>query len=262
MSFTRSTTTTDVHQNMPDNPSLEGYTATQLKTAFDAPATGLKADINGLETELEASTAAASIGASNITYDDASNPNVQAKLEKIYSDLQAVTVGTIPDNSITEEKLATSLLNNIAKKDGTLQTNLNAEKLNGKAGSSYALKDGTLQTSLNAEELGGTTLAQLITRLSGYFTTGQITMTSNVSQPVGATINLGFIPSLIILTAPSGVNISGLGIIFSNKLVYLTTGENSEYHSLDVTVSNTGVVTIPRGMSRGTYNFIAFKSSL
>jgi outer membrane murein-binding lipoprotein Lpp len=74
---------------MPDSPSAEGMTALQLKTAFDSPAVGLKSDINRLEGELEATTAAANIGASNIYAGDDSASNLQAKLAKLHSEVEA-----------------------------------------------------------------------------------------------------------------------------------------------------------------------------
>jgi hypothetical protein len=162
MGFTRSTTTTNVHSTLGDYPSVDdGLTPEQLKARFDSPATGLKGDINNLEDELEASTAAASLGAAPITASDASSANVQAKLEKIYQDLQDAALGVIPDNSVAESKLVSSYSSTLAKKDNTLQTNLNADKLDGYHASSFALKNNTLQTNLNAEKLGGKTLAQI-----------------------------------------------------------------------------------------------------
>jgi hypothetical protein len=144
MSFTRSTTNTTVHQNMPDYPSSEGYTAATLKTAFDAPATGLKGDINRLETELEDTSSASNLGASPIVVGDDSDANVQAKLEKLYADLQGISQGSIPDGTITEEKINATYEATLAKKDGTLQTGLNAEQLNGKT--EAQLKTGFLGT--------------------------------------------------------------------------------------------------------------------
>lgn len=116
MSFTRSTTNVDVHKNMPDYPSSEGYTAAQLKTAFDSSAVGLKADITNLETELEATTAAASIGAADVYVGDTSNATVQDKLEMIYQAVVGVALGTIPDDSITEAKLDSTYSASLAKK--------------------------------------------------------------------------------------------------------------------------------------------------
>lgn len=132
MSFTRSTTDVNVHRNMPDYPSNEGYTAAQLKTAFDSSAAGLKDDLNGLMTELESSSSASNVGAAAIADGDSSDANVQAKLEKLYEDLQGVALGDIPDGTITKAKMDATYAGTIAEKDGTLQTNLSAEMLNGK----------------------------------------------------------------------------------------------------------------------------------
>ena len=113
MIVTRSVTQTDVHQNMPDYPSSQGITTSQLKTAFDAPATGLKDDINRLETELEAATASASLGADDLFVGDTSGATVQAKLEKLYTDIQSAILGVIPDDSITKAKLVSTFSSTI-----------------------------------------------------------------------------------------------------------------------------------------------------
>lgn len=167
MGFTRSTTVTNVHSTLGDYPAEDDHlTSEQLKERFDAPATGLKDDINRLEGELEATTSAASIGASTITSGDTSAANVQAKLNKLYADLQAAALGDIPDNSVTEVKLVSSYRNSLAKKDGNLQSSLNADQLDGYHASSFALKNGAIQTNLNAEKLGGSTKAQIISEIT------------------------------------------------------------------------------------------------
>lgn len=183
MGFTRSTTVTNVHSTLGDYPAEDDHlTSEQLKERFDAPATGLKSDINGLETELEATTAAASLGAATITSGDTSAANVQAKLNKLYADLQAAALGDIPDNSVTEVKLVSSYRNSLAKKDGNLQSSLNADQLDGYHASSFALKNGAIQTNLNAEKLGGSTKAQVISEITsrtsdtdGNYATGALT---------------------------------------------------------------------------------------
>lgn len=261
MGFTRSTTTTNVHSTLGDYPNVDdGLTPAQLKARFDAPATGLKGDINNLEGELEAVTSAANLGADKITESDTSDDNIQAKLEKIYLDLQQAAIGDIPDNSITEAKLDATFDASLAKKDGTLQNNLNAAMLGGEASTNYALKNNTLQTGLNAEMLGGSTLAQLIARISSYFATGTCIMNTQT----GTSIPLGFTPSLVILakfpTSSVGDYGTDLGVIFSNKLLYFNP-DGGKYYSKDVTVSS-NTVTIPGGMNSGTYNYIAFKSSI
>lgn len=130
MGFTRSDANVTVHQSMPDYPSGEGYTTEQLKTAFDSSAAELKDDLNGLMTELEDSSSASKIGAAQL--ESEVGTSVQDKLEYLMSEIQGVALGDIPDGSITEAKLDTTYAGSLAKKDGTLQEGLSAEKLNGK----------------------------------------------------------------------------------------------------------------------------------
>ena len=132
MSYTRSTTDVHVHRNMPDYPTGEGISASDLKTAFDSEAEGLQDDINRLATELEDTTSAANIGAAALTEGDTSDANVQAKLEKLQAEIQDAVLGDIPDGTITEAKLNDDYAASIAIKDGNLQTGLNSEKLNSK----------------------------------------------------------------------------------------------------------------------------------
>lgn len=270
MGFTRSTTVTNVHSTLGDYPNVDdGLTPAQLKARFDSPATGLKSDINGLEGELEAETAAASLGADKITEADESDANIQAKLEKIYLDLQEVAIGEVPDNSITQAKIASDYDATLAKKNGTTQTNLNADMLDGYHATSFALKDGNVQTGLNAEKLGGSTLAQLITRISSYFSTGTTIVSKNSGQATSATISLGFVPCLMILANfnPTQHTKASLGIIFNNKMLVYEPDMDAGgyYYGIDVTISNSGTVTIPynsHGLASGTYDYIAFKSSI
>ena len=83
-------------------------------------------------TELESSSSASNVGAAAIADGDSSDANVQAKLEKIYEDLQDVALGDIPDGTITKAKMDATYAGTLAEKDGTLQTGLSAEMLNGK----------------------------------------------------------------------------------------------------------------------------------
>lgn len=172
MSFTRSTTQTDVHQNMPDYPSAEGYTTSQLKTAFDAPATGLKTDLNGLMTELEAVSSAENIGADEIVAGDNSDANVQAKLEKLYTDMQGITQGAVADGSITETKIDSTYEATIAKKDGTVQTGLSAEMLNGKTEAQLKTAFLTTPSPTTISFTGATKQTATVTETKTYATNG------------------------------------------------------------------------------------------
>lgn len=132
MSFTRSTTDLKVHQSLSDYPNVEdGLSAEELKKKFDAPAEQLQKDLNNLEEELEKETGALNIGAEKLDASDLSGATVQDKLRKVNTDLKNVVLNQIPDDSITQEKMNTEYEQTIAKKDGTLQGGLNAEKLDG-----------------------------------------------------------------------------------------------------------------------------------
>lgn len=132
MSFTRSTTDVNVHRNMPDYPTGEGISASDLKEAFDSEAEGLQGDINRLATELEDTTSASNLGAAALTDGDTSGATIQAKLEKLQDEIEDATLGQIPDGTITEAKLNDDYAATLAKKNGELQEGLNTEKLNGK----------------------------------------------------------------------------------------------------------------------------------
>jgi hypothetical protein len=117
---------------MPDYPTGAGISASDLKTAFDSEAEGLQDDLNRSLTELEDTTAAASLGAAALIEGDTSSGNVQAKLEYLQGELQDIALGDIPDGTITQAKMNETYEGTLAKKDGTLQTGLNGEKLNSK----------------------------------------------------------------------------------------------------------------------------------
>jgi hypothetical protein len=129
MAFTRFTTSVANILGLLNKPT---ETPTQLKTKFDKAGTDIKTAVNGLMDELEDTDAATFIGAGAISEADESEPNVQAKLDFLHEEIAGVSQGAIPDNSITEAKLVTTYSSTLAKKDTTLQTGLNSEKLGGK----------------------------------------------------------------------------------------------------------------------------------
>lgn len=237
MGFTRSTTETEVHQGMPDYPSGEGITTTELKEAFDAPATGLKSDLNGLMNELENALAAGKVGANSITEDDDSAENVQAKLEKIYADLQNVALGDIPDNTITEAKLDSTFSTAIAKKDGNLQGNL------------------------NAEFLGGKDLAYILGEiLAKSYSIGTFTTSGTALNNWEVTINVGFNPTALIYMITSGTSSSrepGIGIIIGTKHTYYEI--NNKQIQRKTAVIENNQVTINEFYGGLTYSYIAFR---
>lgn len=132
MGFTRSTTDISVHQKLGDYPNQDnGLTPEELKKTYDKPAETLQKDLNNLEAELEELHASSKIGAEPIDGNDTSEANVQAKLVRIYEQLQNVILNQIPDGSITKEKLNAEYSGVLAEKTGEVQTNLNAEMVGG-----------------------------------------------------------------------------------------------------------------------------------
>lgn len=117
MSFTRSTENISVHQQLSDYPNQDdGLSAAELKQRFDYPAEQIQSDLNGLMGQLESTSASASLGAGDMFSGDTSGDTVQDKLNKLYSDIQDIALGTIPDDSITESKLVTTYSSTLAKK--------------------------------------------------------------------------------------------------------------------------------------------------
>ena len=245
MGFTRSITETDVHQNMPDYPSSEGITTEQLKTAFDAPATGLKTDLNGLMTELEASDSSASLGAAALSAGDTSDANVQAKLAYLLGELEGIALGDIPDGTITQGKLDDDYEATLAKKDGTLQTGLNAEKL------------------------GGTTLAgiqALITAQSHEKGTFTVSYSEGDQNTKNHTLTLGYAPSMVVYlknntTAPGIAGFPIFGVIIGSIGMYFDKG-NDKWVSFNAEASSTSVTIkgfcVKAGSNTYTHNMSYF----
>jgi hypothetical protein len=237
MGFTRSTTETEVHQGMPDYPSGEGITTAELKEAFDAPATGLKSDLNGLMSELENALAAGRIGANAITEADDSAGNIQAKLEKIYTEMQSIALGDIPDNTITEAKLTSTFSTSIAKKNGSLQNNL------------------------NAEFLGGKDLAYILGEiLAKSYSVGTFTTSGTALTNWEVTINVGFNPTALIYMITSGQSSSrepGIGIVIGTKHTYYEINNKQIQRKTAVVENNQ--VKITEFYGGLTYSYIAFR---
>lgn len=123
MAFTRLTTDVKNIQKLADRPQLS---AGQLKAAFDTAVTDIKAYLaEVLAPELEANTAAGSVGATYVGDGDP-NPeaqrNVQAKLNFLYSELKSAQSGQILDRSLEAVKLATGTLTENELADGAVTT--------------------------------------------------------------------------------------------------------------------------------------------
>lgn len=198
MSFTKSTTDIKVHEKLGDEPNIDdGLSAEQLKERFDYPAETLQTDLNNLIDELALTNASNNIGAEPLFVGDSSNGTVQKKLEYLHSEIEGVEAGAVPDNSISKTKLVSSFASTIAEKDGTLQTNLNSEKV------------------------GGETLANLKADMLSYpFAIGGFT---NATQ----TINLGFTPRAVLIS--SGATRNGNSI--TNGMYLITTSNPTYYFS-------------------------------
>lgn len=237
--FTKSTTDISVHQKLSDNPNIDdGLTAEQLKERFDFPAETLQEDLNNHIDELGEETAAGNIGASAISEGDTSDNNIQAKLEHLQEEIEGVSQGTVADNSITENKLTTAFNATLAKKDGTLQTGLNSEKLGG-----Y-----NLQRVLN-----------YVKPVIGSYTGDGVSS--------GKEINLGFTPSaVIVLSSEALTNYSGFAKYFGcaftdtpytyNDTNYIECVENGFKVKGSGGYASTGGVF---NANNKKYNYIAFK---
>lgn len=193
--FTKFEKDVSVHQSLADEPNVDnGLSAEGLKKLWDTPAEELKAAFNKFIDEITDKSAARNIGAMPLTEGDSSGATVQDKLEYLLSAVQNVTLGQIPDGSITKAKLDAEYTNTLAVKDGEIQSNLNTEKL------------------------GGKTLDELA---SYFIVTGSL---SDVAVGVTKTITLGFTPRVVIIN--SGATRDGNAILQSTQMV---TTENPTY---------------------------------
>ena len=118
MGFPRMNANDRVQQSKPDEPNIDdGLSAEELKKKFDEPSEKLKEAVNRLLTELEDKLCSSKLGAESLYDGDTSSSNIQSKLTLLKKLIDEASVGTLPDNSITEGKLITDFRNNIAKKE-------------------------------------------------------------------------------------------------------------------------------------------------
>ena len=237
MGFTKSMDDLKIHQKLSDEPNIDdGLSAEELKFKFDKPVTDLQKSFNKLIDELENTQASKYIGAEPLDeYDDTEN-NIQAKLLKIRAEIQNITLGQIPDGTITEEKMNTEYNNSLAKRNAELQINLNAEMV------------------------GGKTLEELIKSIiNGVSVTGTFTSTNDKD----VTINCGFKPKLV-LFVPSVYKNTGitLGIIINDKgCCYNDYSDGTP--RFDVTLTSNGCsFSVDKLYSIHTYSYIAFKGEI
>lgn len=123
MAFTKLTTDVENIQKLEDRPQLS---AQQLKAAFDGAGADIKAYLKDvLVPELEAETAAGSLGAAHIGDGDPHLENsrsVQAKLNYLYEQIKQAQMGQIPDRSIESIKIASGALTQNELADGAVTT--------------------------------------------------------------------------------------------------------------------------------------------
>lgn len=242
MSFTKSTTDIVVHQKLGDNPNIDdGKTAAQLKEMFDFPAETLQDDLNNHIDELGEEYAASLIGATSLSEGDTTDGNIQAKLGYLQEEIEGVSQGAVADGSITQAKMDTTYEATIAKKNNTLQTGLNAEKL------------------------GGYTLAQVLE----YMTPETGLYTGNGATG-GQVIELDFTPSAVIIQNSKDLYNQNYG--FSSKQGMAFTSTPYVYNStnlIEIVEDGFKVKNAPSGgagygnygfnENNKGYNYVAFK---
>lgn len=91
---------------LPNKPLI---TATALKQKFDDYGAADKTYVNGLIDELEATTGTS--GAENIgskTVSGLAGNTIWAQISALWTAVQNIVIGTLPDNSVTNDKIATA----------------------------------------------------------------------------------------------------------------------------------------------------------
>lgn len=123
MAFTEFIADVENIQKLADRPQLEPKA---LKEAFDKAGEDIKQYVtNVLVPELEAETAAGSVGATHIGDGDPnpeSSRNVQAKLNYLYEQIKQTQIGQIPDRSIESIKIASGTITQNELADGAVTT--------------------------------------------------------------------------------------------------------------------------------------------
>lgn len=239
MAFTRITADMNNHQSLADEPNIEnGLTAEELKKLYDKAANDLKDGINKLIDELEDTTGASFINSEPVHSGDTSENSILAKLKMLYKEIQNVTQGAIPDGSITESKLDIDYSASLAKRNGELQDNLNAELLGG-------IKLEDLYRFINGGIVAGT--------YEGNYTNSTQTQT----------INVGFKAKAIIILGKNGV--VGVGIDATNAIgiIINNTGylvQRGDIYLLDIELTDSGFV-LGRTLNKNTeiYSYVAFR---
>ena len=237
MGFTRSTTDISVHQKLGDYPNQDnGLSAEELKKRFDMPAETVQKDLNKLIEELESMKGASYINSEQVFPTDLSDNDILSKLKMLHEEIQGVTQGAIPDGSIIEAKLDPVFSEKLARRNGNLQVNLNAELF------------------------GGLRLEDMYNFVNGGIVIG--TYTGNYKSSTSTQeINIGFKPKAVIIIGSDndiGAIANAISIIINTTGYVAISG--GAIHSFSVQLTDKGIILGERMNRNGYgYNYIAFR---
>ena len=162
MSFTKMTTAVNNISQLSDRPNDDGMNAAQLKAAFDQAGGDIKTFVNSLIDELEATTAAGSVGIDTIAY-DADTPavadatTVQEGLAALYKAISNAVISGISDGAVSTAKLADGAVTTAKIADSNVTTakvadaNITAAKLATDAVETAKIKDINVTTAKLAD---------------------------------------------------------------------------------------------------------------
>jgi len=161
MSFTKMTTAVNNISQLSNRPNDDGMNAAQLKAAFDQAGGDLKTFVNSLIDELEAATAADSLGIDTI--DDTGAPDVdqaatvQEGLNALYKAIKDAVITGITDGAVSTAKLANGAVTTVKIADANVTTakvadaNITAAKLATDAVETAKIKDINVTTAKLAD---------------------------------------------------------------------------------------------------------------
>jgi len=155
------TTQVDNISHLSDRPSADGMSAADLKTAFDQAGSDIKTFINSLIDELEAATAAVSVGIDTIDDTDAPDVDqadtVQAGLNALYKAIKNAVISGLTDDSVATATIQNSAVTTAKIADANVTTakvadaNITAAKLASDAVETAKIKDINVTTAKLAD---------------------------------------------------------------------------------------------------------------
>lgn len=132
MAFNKLTENVSILSTLDRTPNAtSGYDYRQMQAYFDAAPEIIKAFVNDLIDALAAATAAANIGTA--PFEGVNADNLQAALEKLQQNINGISVGALPDGSVTGAKLASDGVNGVG-----------ANNINDKAVKTAKLENGAV----------------------------------------------------------------------------------------------------------------------